>query len=215
MALPLSPDHAAYFPEIMSAQPELTSVVPDLAPLSPNHVFDFPEGNPDEDPKEEPIKEEHEEEEPKEDEPKEEPEDAMGSPNAPLPESDTSSYSESETYPATTVGTITQMPPTRRRFPGSAHVVGGPSFDAPIAYHPEELVPSTLRRDIDSLRAQGGYTRIPGEQDRVREENKRMRKKLEFYGDMIRSEAIKERPSEAIDVLVVGDPTSRATRITS
>ncbi|GJR15246.1 hypothetical protein Tco_0797898 [Tanacetum coccineum] len=64
MALPLSPDHAAYFPKIMPAQPELAPVVPDLTPLSPNHVFDFQEGNPDEDLKEESKEEEPEEEEP-------------------------------------------------------------------------------------------------------------------------------------------------------
>ncbi|GJV44077.1 hypothetical protein Tco_1428613 [Tanacetum coccineum] len=63
MALPLSTNHAAYFLEIEPAQPELAPVVPDPAPLSPNHVFDFLEGNPDEDPKEEPEKEEHEENE--------------------------------------------------------------------------------------------------------------------------------------------------------
>ncbi|GJR15247.1 hypothetical protein Tco_0797899 [Tanacetum coccineum] len=79
------------------------------------------------------------------------PYEAMGLPNAPPPESDTSSDSESEVASVATVGTVTHMPSTGRRFPGSTYVVGGPSSAAAVAYHPEELVPSTLRRDNDSL----------------------------------------------------------------
>ncbi|GKD92603.1 hypothetical protein Tco_1372440, partial [Tanacetum coccineum] len=76
---------------------------------------------------------------------------AMGSPNAPPPKSDNSSGSEFEAAPATSVVTITKIPPTGRKFPGSTHIMGEPSSAAPVSYHPEELMPSTLRRDIDSL----------------------------------------------------------------
>ncbi|GKC62163.1 hypothetical protein Tco_1089761 [Tanacetum coccineum] len=48
----------------------------------------------------------------------------MGSPYLPPPESDTSSDSKSEAAIAGTVGTITQVPRTGCRFPGSTYVRG-------------------------------------------------------------------------------------------
>ncbi|GJV44076.1 hypothetical protein Tco_1428612 [Tanacetum coccineum] len=177
----------------------------------------------------------------------------MGLPNATPPDSDTSSNFESETAPAATICIVTQMPATRRRFPRSTYVMGGPSSATPVAYHPEELVSSTLnregRRRLDLLDFYLGIVErnddkvehkvvtledriLELEQDGVREEYKRLRKKLEstkvsvtlarmdqdqverdlyhfwawayrFYEDMIRSGAVEERPGEVIDVLAV------------
>ncbi|GJU05826.1 hypothetical protein Tco_1122256 [Tanacetum coccineum] len=72
---------------------------------------------------------------------------AMGSPNPPPPESDTSSDYEPEDDTAAIVGTIRQVPLTGRRFPGSTYVRGGSSSCAPISYHPEDLVPSTMSEE--------------------------------------------------------------------
>ncbi|GJX61762.1 hypothetical protein Tco_0294662 [Tanacetum coccineum] len=164
MAHPLSPDHVANFPKVEPAQPKLAPGVPDLAPLPPDHVFDFPNGNPDEDSEEDP-EEEPEEEEPEEmdmdmevdsDDEMNDPElifpyEAMGSPYPPPPKSNTSSDSEPEDAPAATVGTITQLPTTGRIFSGSTYARCGSSSAVPITYHLKDLVPSTMRRYIDSL----------------------------------------------------------------
>ncbi|GJV23448.1 hypothetical protein Tco_1376143 [Tanacetum coccineum] len=185
------------------------------------------------------------------------PYEVMGSPNAPPPESDTSSNSEFEAAHATSVVTITHIPPTGRKFPGSTHIVGKPSFAAHVSYHPEELVPKALvqsrdregRRCLDILEFYLGIVEWNGdkvehkvvtlkdrilelEQDGVRKENKRLRKKLEsaevsvtlaridrdrverdlyhlrvcaygFYRDMIRSGVVEERPNKAINVLAI------------
>ncbi|GJR83844.1 hypothetical protein Tco_0154629 [Tanacetum coccineum] len=109
-------------------------------PQSPNHVFDFPKDDP-------ALNEEEFEAEPEEDpekDPEEEPEEAqemdvdvevvlndemnepelifpyegVGSPDPPPLESDTSSDSEPEIATSATVGMVTQVPFTGRRFPG-------------------------------------------------------------------------------------------------
>nr|GEW41898.1 hypothetical protein [Tanacetum cinerariifolium] len=113
-AHPPSPDHAVDVPEIESAQPELASVVPVPKPLHPDHVPHFSNGNPNEDP-EEGQEEESEEEELEEidieEDSKDEmdgpelifPYEAMGLPNPPPIDSDTSSDSEPEDVTAATV----------------------------------------------------------------------------------------------------------------
>ncbi|GJY91335.1 hypothetical protein Tco_0506531 [Tanacetum coccineum] len=130
------------------------------APLSPSHIFEFPNGNSDEE--EEPEEEELEEMDMDMDIEMDSDNEmnyleliflyeAVGSTNPLQPESDTSSDFKPEDDTATIVGTITQMPTTMRRFPGSTFVMGEPSFDAPVAYHPEDLVLSTMRRECNSL----------------------------------------------------------------
>ncbi|GKC94300.1 hypothetical protein Tco_1159742 [Tanacetum coccineum] len=122
--------------------------------LLPDHVFEDPE----EDPEEESEEDEPDEmdmdmdmEEDSEDEMDGleliSPYEVMGSPNPPPPKSDTSSDSEPEDDTAATVRTIRQVPLTGRRFPGSTYVRGGSSSIAPIAYHPEDLVPSTMSEE--------------------------------------------------------------------
>nr|GEW38542.1 hypothetical protein [Tanacetum cinerariifolium] len=75
----------------------------------------------------------------------------VGSPNPPPPELDTSSDSEPEDDTAATVNTITHVPLIECRFSGSIYVRGGSSSASPVAYDLEDLVPSYMRRDIDSL----------------------------------------------------------------
>nr|GFA27488.1 hypothetical protein [Tanacetum cinerariifolium] len=116
----------------------------------------------------------------------------MGLPNPPPPESDTSSDFEPEDNTAATVGTIRQVSLTGRRFPGSTYVRSRSSSAAPIAYHPEDLIPSTMKREIDSLdgRRHGDrvehqvatlkYRVLKLEQDGVREEIKRLKRNLTF-----------------------------------
>ncbi|GJW66471.1 hypothetical protein Tco_0120895 [Tanacetum coccineum] len=197
--------------QIEPAQPELAPHVPDPTPLSPNHVFDFLNENPNED-SEEDSEEEPEEEELEEidmdmdmgvdsDDEMDGPElifpyKEMDSPNLSPPELDTSSDSESKAAPTVTVGTITQVPRIGRMFLGSTYAIGGPSFAAPIAYHSKDLVPSTMRREIDSLhdfdlaimerhndKVEHQVVALEEhvlklEQDGVREENERRKKKL-------------------------------------
>ena len=170
MAHPLPPNHEVDVHEMEPAHPE-PAPAPQLPPL-PNHLHPYFD---DEDEEEEPMEDgQDEEEEPMEDGQAEEeieeiilfdvdtddemdepelidPYEAPGSPFPPPPLSDTSSDSEPETEEVATVGTIRQVPLVRRRFPASVHERGGSSSSAPITYELEDLVPSFMRRDIDSL----------------------------------------------------------------
>nr|GEZ24529.1 hypothetical protein [Tanacetum cinerariifolium] len=179
MAQPPSPDHTADILEVEPVQLEIAPAAPELAPQSPNHVFNFPNGNPEEEdgPKEDPKEESEKELE--EQEPKEmEMDDAeliflYDAPGSPCPPASKSEY-EPKDETAATVGTITQLPSTGRRFPSSIHVRGGSSSTALIAYDLEDLVSSYMRKDIDSLDGK----------------------------EMIQVGAVREeRPSEAVDVL--------------
>ena len=184
MAHPLPPNHEVDVQEIEPAQPELAPAQ-QLPPL-PNHLHPYFD---DEDEEEEPMEDgQDEEEEPMEDGQAEEeieeiilhdvdtddemdepeliyPYEAPGSPYPPPPLSDTSSDSEPETEEVATVGTIKQVPLVGRRLTGSIHERGG-SSSAPVTYELEDLVPGTMRRDIDSLY---GKVRVLESQMRVRE----------------------------------------------
>ncbi|GJR06629.1 hypothetical protein Tco_0529613 [Tanacetum coccineum] len=121
---------------------------------SPDHAAYILEEDPEEEPEEEPKEQEQE---------KMEIDDEMDdaelifpyeAPDSPLPpplKSDTLSNSQSKDETAATIGTITQLPSTGRRFPSSIHVRGGSSSATLVAYVLEDLMPSYMRRDIDSL----------------------------------------------------------------
>ena len=163
MAHLLPPDHEVDIQENEPAQPELAPAQ-HLPPL-PNHLHpnfdDEEEEEPFEDEEEEPFEDEEEEEEiilhnVDSDEEMDGPElihpyEAPGSPYPPPPQPDTPSDSEPETEEIVTAGTVTQVPFVRRRFPGTMYERGGPSSSAPITHEPEDLVPSFMRRDLDSL----------------------------------------------------------------
>nr|GEX81394.1 putative zinc finger, CCHC-type [Tanacetum cinerariifolium] len=118
-----------------------------VEPLSPNHVFDFLEDDP-------ALNEEEFEAEPKED-PEKEPEDAQEM------DVDVEVGLDDEAKIATSamVGTATQVPFTRRRFPG-IYAPGGSSSDALVVYHPKDVVPGTMIREIDSLHENKRLKRI-------------------------------------------------------
>lgn len=153
MAHLLPHDHEVDIQEIEHAQPELAPAQ-HLPPL-PNHIH--PNIN---------LENQDEEEEPFEedmlilqdvssDEEIDEPEliYPYAAPGSPYPPSspDTSSDSEPKTEEVATIGTITQVPIRRRKFPRSIHERGGSSSAAPTTYELEDLVPGTMRRIIDSL----------------------------------------------------------------
>nr|GEZ68336.1 reverse transcriptase domain-containing protein [Tanacetum cinerariifolium]GEZ68339.1 reverse transcriptase domain-containing protein [Tanacetum cinerariifolium] len=158
MVQPPSPDYAVDIPEVEPVQPEIALAAPELAPPSLDHVFKFPGEN---------LEEEEKEEEPKEKEPEEVPDveddikldpddetdepDAIflfemeGSPKPPPPVPYTLFDTESETA---TVGPITQVPFIESRFLDNIHERGGSSSEAPIIYHPEDLLPATMKQEI-------------------------------------------------------------------
>lgn len=156
MALPIPPNQALDLLEVEPAQPELAPAQP-LPPL-PNHLHPDLEDKDEEEPFEDEEEEIEEQmfQDVSSDEEMDEPElihpyEAPGSPYPPPPLSDTSSDSEPETDEIATVGTITQVPLARRMFPRGIYERGGSSSSAPIIYEAEELVPSYMRRDINSL----------------------------------------------------------------
>nr|GEW66155.1 hypothetical protein [Tanacetum cinerariifolium] len=168
-------------------------------PPSPDYAADILE----EDPKEESEKE-PEEQELKEMEMDDEMDDAeliflYDAPGSPCPPASKSEY-EPKDETATTVGTITQLPSTGRRFPSSIHVRGGSSSTAPVAYDLEDLVSSYMRKDIDSLDGVVEHQNNKTENVLVTLDDRVP--KLEQYGEMIQVGAVREeRPSKAVDVL--------------
>ena len=156
MAHPFPLDHEVVIPGIEPAQPELAQAQ-HLPPL-PNHIHpNIDEENQDEE--EEPFEDDEYDililQDVSSDEEMDEPEliYPYAAPGSPYPPSspDTSSDSEPKPEEVATVGAITQVPLTGRRFPRSIHERGGSSSAVPITYEPEDLVPGAMRRIIDSL----------------------------------------------------------------
>nr|GEV91458.1 putative reverse transcriptase domain-containing protein [Tanacetum cinerariifolium] len=186
MAQPSSLDHATDILEVEPVQAKITLAVPEPAPPSPDHLFNFHNEIPEE---EEYLKEEEDSQEDPEEEPQEEleeqeqeememddemdddndelvfPYEAPGSPCPPPPEPD-SKHADNTSSPCppppepdskhadntgATIGTITQLPSTGRRFPNNIHVRGGSSSASLVSYDLKDLVSSYMSRDIDSL----------------------------------------------------------------
>ena len=157
MAHLLPPDHEVDIQEVEPAQPELAQAQ-HLPPL-PNHIHPNIDEEDQDEEEEEPFEDDEDDililQDVSSDEEMNEPEliYPYAAPGSPYPPSSPDTPSDSEPKPeeVATVGTITQVPLTGRRFPRSIHERGGSSSAAPITYELEDLVPGTMRRIIDSL----------------------------------------------------------------
>ncbi|GKB73486.1 putative reverse transcriptase domain-containing protein [Tanacetum coccineum] len=197
-----------------------------------------------------------EEEEPEEEEELEE-EEAEEEEQEEMDPDDEIDKAEFEATTAAIVGTITQVRPYVRRFSGTIHVRGGSSSTALIADDSEDLIPSGMRRDIHFLRRDqlmkrldsdlrdeiqynnkidqivttlGDHVRVL-EEDKDREENKRLKRELEdtrlskdrverdfyhmrvwahgFYGEMVRVGAVREEGPSEVAKDIAADQATR------